>query len=170
MGQQAIKPAALTAAVPDGAKLAGRSSFPQLTLGYSACGKATGHMVPVDTTSAGSQSIVDIQDRSALEPAQMEQPAGCNTQGTCAPLAVPRRWRLSHCWPGILHSIHVNPFQVVWERQVCHWDGALQEGSLGAGPFAFHGQLAHGSPCTRRAPLLEGVWQNSPQGLEWEGT
>lgn len=132
-----MKPAALTAAVPGGAKLAGRrSSSPQLqlTLGYSACSKATRHMVPAATTSADSQSIVDIQDRSALEPAQMEQPAGCNTQDTCASLAVPRRWRLSHCWPGILHREDVNPFQAVCKRQVCHWGGVLQEGNLGAGP------------------------------------
>lgn len=135
-GQQGMKPAALPAAVPGGPKLAGRRSSPQLqlTLGYSACSKGSRHMVPVAATSAGSQSIADIQDRCALEPAQMEQPAGCNTQGMCAPLSLSRTWGLSHCWPGILHSTHVNPFQAVWEGQVCHGDGELREGSLAAGP------------------------------------
>lgn len=81
----------------------------QLTPSGSACSKATRHGVSVAAASAGGQRITDAQGRAALDPGQMEQPAGRNTQGTCAPLAVPGKWRPTHCWPGILHSTHVNP-------------------------------------------------------------
>lgn len=121
LGYQAPEPAPLTpqaAAVPGAPKLAGRRSrspqLPfnepclQLTPRGSACSKATRHRVPAAAASAGRRRITDTRGRAALDPAQMEQPEGCNTQGTCAPLAVPGRRRLSHCWPGILHSTQAN--------------------------------------------------------------
>lgn len=120
----------------------------QLTPRGSACSKATRHRVPAAAASAGRRRITDTRGRAALDPAQMEQPEGCNTQGTCAPSAVPGRRRLSHCWPGILHSTHANPLPNSMRKAGLPLGRKAARMKLGCWALLLHRQSVHGSPCT----------------------
>lgn len=91
----------------------------------------------------------------------MEQPAGCNTQGTCVLLAVPGRWGPSHCWCGILHSNHLNPFKECVEGRFasgmeCCKKGAWLLGLASTRAICLWFTLYRGK---LGVFLTEGVWQ-----------
>ena len=106
----------------------------QLTPGGSACGEATRHRVQrLPSLQAGGGSQMPGMELLWIQPKGSRQQAATHR-------AHVHRWQCQG--DGDRHTAGLAPFTAptqlpfptVCERQVCHWDGALQEGSLAAGP------------------------------------